>query len=110
MVDRIYSKYTVIKNEDIEKYLNEGGKKILTGLLSYINHNKEIDGKTTDNNYYIVNTDEPYAEDVLSILQYTEKTGKEYGCIEILSKEQKESREYLRNYSTDDNYFDEEYS
>ena len=32
------------------------------------------------------------------------------GLLEIYTKEQKEAKDYLNNYSSDDDYFDEEYS
>ncbi|MGG0170991.1 hypothetical protein [Paenibacillus dokdonensis] len=65
-------KFTVIKNEDIEKYLDDRDKSELSRMLWKISQLRSVEGKRPDNAYLVINIDEPYAEEVVDIL-------KEYG-------------------------------
>lgn len=105
----IDEKFVVFKIEDAEKYLNMGEHNKIVELLGKIAQGRIQDGKKANNQYLVINTDEPYAESVFEVIQYTEKTGNEFGGIEIRSKKQQEAHEYLSNYNTDANFFDEEY-
>ncbi|WP_315793221.1 hypothetical protein [Paenibacillus sp. BIC5C1] len=62
-------KFTVIKNEDIEKHLNELDKSELSSLLWKIQQLRLLEGKAALNTYLVVNTDEEYATDIVRILQ-----------------------------------------
>jgi len=64
-----FDKFTVIKNENIEKYLTHEMKTSLWRCLAYINDSRVKDGKKEDNTYLIINTDEPYADEVIAILK-----------------------------------------
>jgi hypothetical protein len=61
-------KFTVIKNDDIRQYLSEEEQKELRILLFVINRAREEIGKGI-NEYLVVNTDEPYAQEVINVLK-----------------------------------------
>lgn len=65
--------HTVLKNEDIEKYLSETDKRKLTAIVETIACHRIADLKKI-NKYIICNTDEPYAEKVLKIIRQEEET------------------------------------
>lgn len=60
--------HIVIKKEDVLKYLTDDQIKYLNTILSTITDGRKKDGKKPDNSYYICNTDEPYANEVLDII------------------------------------------
>ena len=60
--------HIVIKREDIKKYLNKSEQAALKDMLSKITNGREKDHKSPVNNYYICNTDEPYAEVIRGII------------------------------------------
>ena len=60
--------HIVIKREDIFKYLTDNQIKNLDIILNTIADGRKKDGKKSVNSYYICNTDEPYADDVLKII------------------------------------------
>ncbi|MFB5761141.1 hypothetical protein [Paenibacillus medicaginis] len=62
-------KFTVIKNEDVEKYLDANDKSELSRILWKIQKWRDLHGKTVLNTYLVVNTDEPYAVEVMRIMQ-----------------------------------------
>ncbi|WP_342570397.1 hypothetical protein MKY85_17680 [Paenibacillus sp. FSL R5-0749] len=62
-------KHTVIKNEDVNKHLDQQEKEDLLRLFHKIQYGRVAEGKVGFNMYLVVNTDETYAEDVVSILQ-----------------------------------------
>ena len=66
-------KYTVIKNEDIQKYFSEREKLILEAILYSLAKKRGEEGLTTDNKYIVVNMDEPYAEEVAEVVRKREQ-------------------------------------
>ena len=60
--------HIVIKREDIHKYLTDNQIKYLYAILNTIADGRKKDGKKTDNSYYICNTDESYADEVLEVI------------------------------------------
>ncbi|GAS82434.1 hypothetical protein [Paenibacillus amylolyticus] len=62
-------KHTVIKNEDVEKHLNELERVQMLRLLNKVRVGRASEGKQAVNTYLIVNTDEVYATDVVQILK-----------------------------------------
>ncbi len=60
--------HIVIKREDILKYLTDNQIKYLDAVLNTIADGRKKDGKKTENSYFICNTDEPYADEVLEII------------------------------------------
>ena len=61
-------KYLVLKHEDIEKYLNRQSQYELSLLCKTIETMRKLDGKDI-NNYFVVNADEPYANEVREIIK-----------------------------------------
>ena len=64
--------HIVIKREDVFKYLTDNQIKYLDAILNVIADGRKKDGKKTDNSYYICNTDELYADEVLEVILKTE--------------------------------------
>ena len=66
MIDFIKKENThlVLKEEDINKYLTELERNILSSIYEKIIKSRIKDGKR-ENSYYIVNVDEPYSEKIL---------------------------------------------
>ena len=60
--------HIVIKREDIFKYLTDSQIKDLDVILNTIADGRKKDGKKPNNSYYVCNTDEPYAEEVLEVI------------------------------------------
>lgn len=61
-------KFIVIKIDDAEEYLSIRGKATLSALLDVIQLRQKEDGKKL-NKYLVINTDEPYADEVVNILK-----------------------------------------
>ncbi|WP_315373106.1 hypothetical protein [Paenibacillus xylanexedens] len=62
-------KFTVIKNEDVEKHLDEQEKSELSRILWKIQGLRHVEGKPALNTYLVINSDEDYATDIVRILQ-----------------------------------------
>ncbi|URJ50699.1 hypothetical protein [Paenibacillus polymyxa] len=62
-------RFTVIKNEDINNYLDEREKSDLSRILWKVQELRLLDGKPPLNTYLVVNTDETYAADIVRIMQ-----------------------------------------
>ena len=60
--------HTVLKNEDIEKYLSVKQKDNLKQIIMTIGYGRDRDGKEAVNHYYVCNVDEPYSDKVLDII------------------------------------------
>lgn len=60
--------HIVLKNKDIDKYLSVEQTNNLIDIIQTIGNGRENDGKKRDNSYYICNTDEPYADEVLKVI------------------------------------------
>lgn len=67
--------HIIIKNEDIESYLSEEQKMQLENIICTIGAGRILDNKNGYNTYYICNTDEPYANDVLQVILQNESKG-----------------------------------
>lgn len=70
-------KFTTIKNEDVNKYLDDKDKSDLSRLLWKIEQGRYEEGKEAMNTYLVINTDEPYANQVTSIMKDYGHWGKE---------------------------------
>lgn len=66
--------HIVLKREDILKYLEEPEQIALENMIVKIITGRERDQKHPVNNYYICNTDEPYAEVVHGVIIRGEAT------------------------------------
>lgn len=65
--------HLVLKVEDVYNYLEEPDIAILEILVNKINKGRRNDGKK-ENSYYVVNTDEPYAESIIDLIIREEST------------------------------------
>ena len=61
-------KFQVLKNEDILKYLSMEQISKFAIFVAQINLRREQDGKP-QNEYLVINTDEPYADEVIDIMK-----------------------------------------
>ncbi|MED1904967.1 hypothetical protein [Cytobacillus firmus] len=61
-------KFTVLKNDDINRYLDEKAKIELSASTAAIQQLRAIEGKKV-NTYLVINTDEPYADEVIEIMK-----------------------------------------
>ena len=66
--DGIDRKFTVLKNEDVEKYLNEADRSELSRILWKMDELRLRENKSI-NVYLVVNIDEPYAPDVVEVMK-----------------------------------------
>lgn len=63
-------KYLVVKLDDLVKYVPVPVKiALLENMLDDIADGREKDGKPRVNDYIVVNTDEPYAGEVIEVLK-----------------------------------------
>lgn len=67
VLDANKTTHLVIKVEDAQKHLSESELGDLFCLVGTIHLGRVSDGKTA-NNYYIVNQDEPYSDEVQGII------------------------------------------
>lgn len=61
-------KFVVFKKEDALKYLSEPALQSLEQILNMIAEGRNKDGKKPVNEYWVCNTDEPYAEIVHGVI------------------------------------------
>lgn len=62
-------KFTVLKNEDIEKHLTEVQKNDLVSIIETIANGRIGEGKHRSNTYIVINTDEPYVQEIIEIMK-----------------------------------------
>ena len=62
-------KFIVIKREDAKNFLSRVQSDILKRMLKAINSSRLKKGKKIDNEYLVINTDEPYAPEIIEILK-----------------------------------------
>lgn len=61
-------KYVVIKNEDIDEFLDLAEREKLLAILHRMEQRRYTSGKAL-NSYVVVNTDEPYIDEIVSIME-----------------------------------------
>ena len=61
-------KFTLFKNDDIDRYLDEKAKIELSACVAAITKLREIEGKK-QNTYLIIDKNEPYADEVIEIMK-----------------------------------------
>ncbi|GGF82894.1 hypothetical protein GCM10010912_30000 [Paenibacillus albidus] len=66
----------VIKHDDAVKYLNDKDKADFNYLCNKVECGRRKDGKRPVNAYLVINTDEPYADEVIEILKRNGHWGK----------------------------------
>lgn len=66
-------RYTIINERDVEKYLSIGEQQdlaiALDRVLGDIEHGREKDGKKPFNSYVVINTDEPWIDEVIEVMK-----------------------------------------
>lgn len=62
-------KFLVLKFDDILKMTSANERDILEGISRKIECEREKQGRNPKPKYYVVNQDEPYAEEVLNIIK-----------------------------------------
>jgi len=62
-------KFIVLKNEDLDKYLNLEEEIALYNVVQSVDAGRMVDGKVYDNRYLVINQDEPYAAEVIGIMK-----------------------------------------
>ncbi|MCY7865932.1 hypothetical protein P8918_13095 [Bacillus spizizenii] len=68
-LEGIRKKFTVIKDEDLDTYLDDNDRNTFYHLVEdKIGYVKEQEGKK-ENIYLVINTDEPYADEVIEIMK-----------------------------------------
>lgn len=68
-LDGMKKKFTVIKNDDLNTYLDDNDRNTFYYLVEdKIEYTKELEGKK-ENTYLVINTDEPYADEIIEILK-----------------------------------------
>ena len=67
MKNKWVEKYIVLKLEDTTKYLSIEEKTDLVHLCLKVEHGRKTEGKK-ENRYLVINTDEPYFNEVLKLM------------------------------------------
>jgi hypothetical protein len=62
-------KFLVLKNDDLDRYLDEKQEHDLYDIVQTVEVGRGMDGKLEDNFYLVINQDEPYADEVIEILK-----------------------------------------
>ncbi|AKQ08630.1 hypothetical protein [Bacillus phage vB_BceS-M2] len=65
----VQPKFVVFKHEDAEQFLSGYQRKMLIDILGTIQKGRAISGKEVNNFYLVINTDEPYANEVIDIMK-----------------------------------------
>lgn len=68
-MDGMEIKYTVLKNEDLKKYVPQFMLGGLEDIGIEIEEGRKADGKKPENTYIVINTDESYADEVIEVLK-----------------------------------------
>ena len=68
-LEGINIKYTVVKNDDVANYLDENQVETLSRLLTKVMAERMFAGKLPENIYLVINTDEPYADQIIDIMK-----------------------------------------
>jgi hypothetical protein len=64
-----FDKFTVLKNEDINDYVSDEGKRDLKEICECISGSRVFNGKTATNKYLVINVDELYVVEIIEILK-----------------------------------------
>ena len=63
------NKYIVIKNEDVDRYCTPWYRKVFGWLAKRVSSGRIKDGKAAQNQYLVINLDEPCVKDVVMLLK-----------------------------------------
>ncbi|QFG05733.1 hypothetical protein 035JT001_66 [Bacillus phage 035JT001] len=62
-------RFTVLKNQDIEEYLSSMDRRELLRMMNKIETRRKLSGRDSGHTYLVINTDEPYADQVIEIMR-----------------------------------------
>ena len=65
----LVDKFITIKWADVLKYLDQNNRAKLATILDVVADNREKDGKPRNNQYIVINEDEPYAYKVVALVK-----------------------------------------
>lgn len=82
-ISGIEAKFTVIKNDDIKKHLDERDKSELSRILWKIGKLRYEEGKEAENTYLVVNVDEPYSPEIINIMKVNDHWGHEHDSNQV---------------------------
>lgn len=68
-VQEMKEKFKVIKIDDLIKYVSPSRQAMLSIILDDIQEGRKAESKNADNKYLVINTDEPYADEIVEILK-----------------------------------------
>lgn len=86
------SRFLVLKQDDIDRYLDSYLKSHLESITAMIREGREEEGRK-DNSYVVVNEDEPYAEQVWKLVQdHWEEEEQRRKALELYEKTRDEPR------------------
>ncbi|BDH62330.1 hypothetical protein MTP04_24600 [Lysinibacillus sp. PLM2] len=62
-------KFLVVKNADLDRYLDSHQEDNLFDIVQTVEAGRISDGKVEDNQYLVINQDEPYVNEVIEIMK-----------------------------------------
>lgn len=62
-------RFTIIKEQDLERYCSEEQINQLGNILEEIQLGRELDNKNPFNSYVVINLDEPYLGEIVEIMK-----------------------------------------
>lgn len=65
----LQNKFIVIKREDADRYLPQHDRIDLAHILRQVQEGRRKEGKPSTNFYAVINTDEPYFEEIKTIMK-----------------------------------------
>lgn len=68
-ISKPFDKFLIAKREDIDKYLDDSERSLLYDLMFKISHGRYHDDKSISNTYLVINTDEPYSDEIIKIMK-----------------------------------------
>lgn len=61
--------HIVVKKYDLHKYINHIDIPVFDSIVEGISMGRDRDGKVASPNYIVINTDEPYIEEIVEVLK-----------------------------------------
>ncbi|WP_203362424.1 hypothetical protein [Bacillus sp. REN10] len=66
-------RYTVINERDVKKYVPQGAQEdfhaSFNNLCDWIEEGRQLDGKKPYNSHIVINTDEPYIDEIIAVMK-----------------------------------------
>lgn len=74
-LDQLQNKYLVLKWEDVN-ILSESRRRELENIILRIENWRQVEAKPRFNNYIVINTDEPYIQEIIDVMKKNGHWGK----------------------------------